>query len=824
MRRLACLSLLVFGLLAPTAAAEGEQYALVNNCYALQGAGGAVGKDGEGYRTGAARAEAFRMQATDLGKYLLYGRDREMPAVGESDSVVVTRDAGPPADWSVEPSGGAFRLVRPDTGKVLVAGDGGRLALADAGSAGDRGRFTFERADGCSTFPEITTNATGTPSRGETSFGETKGLVDAHMHLMAYEFIGGSVHCGRPWHPYGVEKALVDCPDHQTGAAALETGLGGKERHDPVGWPTFKDWPDNQSLTHETSYYKWLERAWMGGLRVYVNLFVDNEVLCEVYPLKRNTCNEMQTVRLQAQRISELQDYIDAQNGGPGKGWFRIVKSPFEARRVINDGKLAVVLGIEISKLFDCGVVNDVPTCDRAQIDRQLDEVYRLGVRDMELVNKFDNGLAGVAGDAGQTGLVTNTGNKYDTNQFLNMETCTGPPEAADKPQPTVAGEPGDGRDQLVGAFQTFLPPGQAPIYSAAPHCNREGLSDLGEYLVGRMIEKGMIIDPDHLSVAARNEVLALVEKARYSGIISSHTWSSPDALPRIYDVGGFVTPYAGNSTKFVEEWKKTKPMANPRFWFGFGYGADMNGFGSQGDPRGAGVPNPVSYPFKSFDGAVTFDKQKSGERVYDINVDGVDHYGLYPDWIEDLRKLAGDEIVADMGRGAEGYLQMWERAEGVPATRCQPARARATARGFRSTGNGTVRVGLGDTADEVLRRASQPNARPGQAWRYCLQGPRDGRPPGDLRPVLSREGRVVLVGATGPEHEALRVGRGDRVTRRLRRGARRVGTTLLVRKAGRDARYVYGVRRGRVTFVAVADRSIAGTKTLRRHLRLAGL
>src|SRR3712207_5257446 len=174
-----------------------------------------------------------------------------------------------------------------------------------------------------------------------------------------------------------------------------------------------------------------------------------------------------------------------------------------------------------------------------------------------------------------------------------------------------------------------------------------------------------MIVDPDHLSVEARNEVLAIVESARYSGIVSSHTWSSPDALPRIYKSGGFITPYAGDSTKFVEEWKKTKPLADPRYWFGFGYGADMNGFGSQGNPRGADVPNPVTYPFKSFDGGVTFDKQKSGERVYDINVDGVDHYGLYPDWIEDLRKLAGDQIVEDMARGAEGYLQMWERAAG---------------------------------------------------------------------------------------------------------------------------------------------------------------
>ena len=42
-----------------------------------------------------------------------------------------------------------------------------------------------------------------------------------------------------------------------------------------------------------------------------------------------------------------MQDYIDAQFGGPGKGFYRIVKTPFEARRVINSGKMAVVMGIE---------------------------------------------------------------------------------------------------------------------------------------------------------------------------------------------------------------------------------------------------------------------------------------------------------------------------------------------------------------------------------------------------------------------------------------------------------------------------------------------
>jgi hypothetical protein len=58
-------------------------------------------------------------------------------------------------------------------------------------------------------------------------------------------------------------------------------------------------------------------------------------------------------------------------------------------------------------------------------------------------------------------------------------------------------------------------------------------------------------------------------------------------------------------------------------------------------------------------------DRQRSGTRVWDINTDGVAQYGLFPDYVEDLRKQAGNQIVTDLANGAEVYLQMWARAEG---------------------------------------------------------------------------------------------------------------------------------------------------------------
>ncbi len=134
---------------------------------------------------------------------------------------------------------------------------------------------------------------------------------------------------------------------------------------------------------------------------------------------KQNNCNEMVSAYKQAQDMRALQDYIDAQFGGPGKGFFRLVRSSAEARRVINDGKLAVVLGIEVSEVLDCGQFNGTPNCDTAQIDRELDKLYAAGVRSMFPVHKFDNALGGTRFDSGGHGRAGQHGQQVRHRRVL---------------------------------------------------------------------------------------------------------------------------------------------------------------------------------------------------------------------------------------------------------------------------------------------------------------------------------------------------------------------------------------------------------------------
>jgi hypothetical protein len=616
-------------------------------------------RDRSGYSMKSRRRRVlrFRMQATGLGSYLLYGPDSKMLAAGGRRRIVSTDSPGPKADWVLSGGVTGLRLTNVSTGRDLSVSRGGRLAQSRRPDA----RWLFEPAGDCSMFPEVEVNVEGAPFGGSGPDAEARGFADAHNHITAFEFLGGRLHCGRPWSPYGVTEALRDCPDHG------------------VGWPDFGSpdlpgWPRYDSLTHEGTYWKGIERAWRAGLRVFVAHLVENRALCEIYWLKGNSCKDMDSVRLQAQDLYDLQDYIDAQFGGPGRGFFRIVKSPAEARAVIQDGKLAVVMGVETSQPFDCLYKNGVEICSLEQIEQGLQEWWEMGVRVMFPVHKFDNAFGGTTMDGGTTGILVNLGNKYMTGRWWEVEPC--PEGEHDKTPLSLAPNPPAAFMDLARMDpeeSVFDPEFTAPLlreglpsYPPGPVCNVRGLTDLGEYLVNRLIDMGMIIETDHLSVRARERVMDIVEARGYAGVVTSHSWGDATSTARLQALGGFVAPYARTTLQFVSEWEDARSTQSGAYLWGIGYGTDTNGFGVQARPRpGASGDNPVTYPFVSFDGNSTIHQSQWGTRLWDFNFDGASHYGLFADWVEDLQHVAGQEIVDDLARGAEAYLQMWERASG---------------------------------------------------------------------------------------------------------------------------------------------------------------
>ena len=93
------------------------------------------------------------------------------------------------------------------------------------------------------------------------------------------------------------------------------------------------------------------KRSWQYGQRLMVMMAVNSEFMCKAGGL--GACvSDRESIEAQIAAAKALQDRIDTEEGGKGKGWYRIVTSPAEARDVIRDGKLAVVLGIEAATAF----------------------------------------------------------------------------------------------------------------------------------------------------------------------------------------------------------------------------------------------------------------------------------------------------------------------------------------------------------------------------------------------------------------------------------------------------------------------------------------
>jgi hypothetical protein len=645
------------------------RYSLVHGCYKVRPASGQP-------------QGPFRMQATALATYLLYSSDHRYAG----PDLTLVASPSPSTEWRVS---GHFKLTNLGTGQSIPV--------------------SFSKARGCAVYPEAGIDATGKLFRGTGPEAQVNGTIDAHTHVTAFEFLGGDFHCGRPWHPFGIPYALPNCAPYETGTngqaeSFLDYGAP-LHAHDTQGWPTFKAWPLPTDLAEEGDYYTGIKRAWTAGLRIMVTQLVDNEALCLLMTKRHNPCNDMDAVRLQAADLRALQDYVDAQAGGPGKGFFRIVTNPFQARQVVNQGKLAVVEGIEVSDLFNCGEYLGKPKCDQSQVDAGLREVRGLGVSTFFPIHKFDNAFGGTKMDAGELGVLVNAGNHLETGNFWDVQTCTGAEHDQTQLTLPLLGSLGGVINSLAGK----LTKGAAlPLYPPAPHCNQRGLTDLGAYLINRMIQQHFIVELDHMDAKTADATLSILEAHNYSGVISAHSWDSPEENPRIYNLGGFVTPIAGASPQsFISQWQASRQIRNKRFYngTGFGYGADMNGLAEQSQPTSG---SPIAYPFKSYDGRVTFTRETWGQRVFDLNKDGVANYGMYPDWLQELQVLAGRPILTDMFRGAEAYLEMWERTYGVPVEHC-----------LSSAEIGRIRKR--QSFQTVLYKAGQPLSRGGQTYTYCV-------------------------------------------------------------------------------------------------------
>ncbi len=149
--------------------------------------------------------------------------------------------------------------------------------------------------------------------------------------------------------------------------------------------------------------------------------------------------------------------------------------------------------------------------------------------------------------------------------------------------------------------------------------------------------------------------------------------------------------------------------------------------------------------------------------------------------------------------------------------------RTRCVAKQLKVGPQSIGKLALRTTRVKLGQRLGPPARTARGVLRYCVKGG------GSVLAAFTKAGRVGFAATTAAGHKRQGIGRGSSLTALRRKYGKRLRTVApsVYRVAGvKAARHVvFGVRKGRVTFVAVADtKLVSSPRTLRTQLRRAAL
>lgn len=576
---------------------------------------------------------------------------------------------------------------------------------------------------------------------------------------------------GTPYRLFNPKRFIVHGPagtnDH-LGALVASEGDDLMPDHPVGGYNTFDGWPKWNSVSHQMMYYEWLKRAYDGGMRLMVMHAVNSKYLCNKITRIYN-CDDMDAVDRQLKAAHDLEAFIDNQSGGTGKGWYRIVRSPQEARQAISNNQMAIVLGIEVPDLFGCASTpSQCADANGKLLPHVINELNKYtgpgyDVRHLFPIHSFDNAFGGTAFFQDQYRVAQ----RLLTQQEVSVRICSseGIEFIFDTNNPSSWFSKAISGGEVLRGFDEY------PFAV----CNAIGLNQGGRNFIKELMARHIIIDIDHMSHLAQDQVLQLAQQRSYP-VVSGHTGilevsvgktkrheaqqteSHLQEIAKLGGMGGVITSQGkvenpgrtipvrttiahhgnridvqgevviprrdgirsyGNQVKNdCSNSSKTFAQAYLAAIDDYGlsgvtdhsiplrdraavsFGTDMQGAIIQPGPRfgqerctkdweirtilRSNVPYPpasvnvnvlgvgeqpestrVIYPF-TLPGFATLDKSEAfpGGKKYDINVDGIAHVGMLPDFIEDLRHIGmTDNDLKPLFRSAEGYIRMWERA-----------------------------------------------------------------------------------------------------------------------------------------------------------------
>ena len=559
--------------------------------------------------------------------------------------------------WSTAPiTGKVARIVIRD----LSAGPWGHVNVAD---------IKFHDTDPSPTLTGVTLNP------GQTELGDADapvwGMADCHAHPLANLGFGGNLYAGKPEGP--IALALASCEANH-GKSATDKWFGPAkgffitigevcqaigmlfalpfagfnvdlakpmlyetdgDLHSGVGYPALMSYR-YYNTTHHHMYIDWIRRSYDGGLRLMVAHPVSNNLLANVDPkANRSIMSDKESGDAQIQGIKDLVSH--------NQSWMQIAYTPGDARSIIRQNKLCIVLGMEIDNIGNFHANDNVSP---QQLTGELDRLWGMGVRHMFPIHladsvfggsaiysdmfNFNNLFANHRSMLVDDGSASGIGFKLGINESLIRKAAKLGP---------INLNFNDGSNWRLEPVANMLHLAEPTLSNAKSHVNHVGFTQLGEIGINHLLDMGMLVDIDHMSNKAADRLLTMCEQREKNGIrgypvISGHSdfrdltypWGSglPDnTLPqesqksalvcqRIVALGGMVSPITEMMNRHGAPGSPT-PMDAPgtsksfaqSVWYacqvpgttGIGFGSDMAMLGGMGPRFGTDASPALQLP-----------------------------------------------------------------------------------------------------------------------------------------------------------------------------------------------------------------------------------
>jgi len=341
------------------------------------------------------------------------------------------------------------------------------------------------------------------------------GWADIHCHPMAQAGFGGLL----AGHMHGPVEDLGSClptHGHHHGNAlkpvALDLGAGKPNDGSlaTTGWATgtsasedqlaFRGWPSFSDLIHIKTHQAWIRRAYDGGQRLMVALVVHNTMLA--------TLTNLATIGYKAQtdrdavepQVEMLREFV-AHN----RSWCGLASNPADARALIENNRMAFVLGLETDSvngwIRDDDFQQDDTPANRDAIHDAIHDYFAylrgLGILQINLIHLSDNAFGGMA----VYDFMFMMNSLYQRGTLPDTKAWSGanPDELVARPV-TVGSKLWSLVEGTAAKLGIPIPSAAAPGPFGIGDRNAVGLTVAGEVAMLEAMRLGMVIDTDHMS------------------------------------------------------------------------------------------------------------------------------------------------------------------------------------------------------------------------------------------------------------------------------------------------------------------------------------